>query len=251
MEKGSLENRNKEETMSDWIPASDEEFDGFYKTYCQKVTAKTSGATPVWTHIPAARVTELNAGYADWYTAWSKLKTPHTHADVLAKDEAREAGKTTLRDFNNQYILYAREVTNAERADLGAHVRGKNPGTVPKPSCQPEADIVYPGKHLLELVKIRRVPGIGNDPPNANFGTRIFWGVMGEPEETDKFRISAPPVKGDDLPHSTFTHRKRYRFDFEGDSGKTVWFGLRYENAKGGKEKGEGPFGPLFSAIIP
>jgi hypothetical protein len=31
---------------------------------------------------------------------------------------------------------------------------------------------------------------------------------------------------------------------------KTVWFCLRYENEKGGEE-GEGPFGPLFSAIIP
>jgi hypothetical protein len=65
-----------------------------------------------------ARVTELNPGCADWYTAWSRLKTPHTHADILSRDESREAGKTTLRDFNNQYILYAREVTNAGRADL-------------------------------------------------------------------------------------------------------------------------------------
>jgi hypothetical protein len=74
---------------------------------------------------------------------------------------------------------------------------------------------------------------------------------MGEPTAADKFRITAPPVKGGDLPHSTFTRRKKFRFDFEGDSGKTVWFALRYENAKGGKDKGEGPFGPIFSAIIP
>jgi hypothetical protein len=110
--------------------------------------------------------------------------------------------------------------------------------------------VVYPGPHLLELVKIRRVPGIGNDPPDADFGTRIFWAIIGEPTAKDKFRISAPPETGDDLPHSTFTHRKRFRFDFEGDSGKTVWFCIRYENSKGGKE-GEGPFGPIFSAVIP
>jgi hypothetical protein len=35
-----------------------------------------------------------------------------------------------------------------------------------------------------------------------------------------------------------------------GDSGKTVYFCLRYENQKGGEE-GEGPFGPIMSAIIP
>jgi hypothetical protein len=32
---------------------------------------------------------------------------------------------------------------------------------------------------------------------------------------------------------------------------KRLSSGIRYENAKGGKDKGEGPFGPLFSAIIP
>jgi hypothetical protein len=79
---------------------------------------------------------------------------------------------------------------------------------------------------------------------------RIFWGIMGEPTEKDRFRLSTPPVTGNDLPHSVFTQRKKYRFDFDGDSGKTVWFCLRYENKKGGKE-GEGSFGPLFSAIIP
>ena len=110
--------------------------------------------------------------------------------------------------------------------------------------------MTYPGKHLLELVKIRPVPGVGDDP-RADWGVRIFWGVMGEPTETDKFRISSPPLKGSDLPHSTFTHRRKFRFDFEGDSGKTVWFCLRYENEKGGKDEGEGPFGPLFYAIIP
>jgi hypothetical protein len=83
-----------------------------------------------------------------------------------------------------------------------------------------------------------------------DFGVRIFWGILGAPTENDKFRLTAPPLTGNDLPHSTFTHRKNYRFDFEGDSGKTVYFCLRYENGKGGEE-GEGSFGPIFSAIIP
>jgi hypothetical protein len=52
----------------------------------------------------------------------------------------------------------------------------------------------------------------------------------------DKFRLTAPPETGADQPHATFTHRKRFRFDFDGDSGQTVYFCLRYENEKGGKE---------------
>jgi hypothetical protein len=235
--------------MSDYIPGPEAEFDAFFKRYCQIVAQKTINDAPVWTHIPADRIAELNGALAAWTTAWNKLKGPHSSADVLAKDEAKAAGKKTLRDFNNQYILYAREVSDAERVDIGAHVRDTTPTTVPRPAEQPEADVIYPGKHLLELVNIRPVAGTG-DGSRIDYGVRIFWGVMGEPAERDKFRLSAPPVTGDDLPHSTFTHRKKYRFDFDGDSGKTVWFCLRYENEKGGKE-GEGPFGPLFSAIIP
>jgi hypothetical protein len=185
-----------------------------------------------------------------WHTAYIKLLGPHASADVLAKNQARKAAEKTLEEFNNQYVVYAREVSDAERVEIGAHVRDTVRTTVPCPTCQPEADVVYPCPHLLELVKIRSVPGIGNDPPDADFGVRIFWGVMGDATAKDKFRIAAAPEVGDDLPHSTFTHRKKFRFNFEGDSGKKVWFCLRYENSKGGK-KGEGPFGPSFSAIIP
>jgi hypothetical protein len=44
-----------------------------------------------------------------------------------------------------------------------------------------------------------------------------------------------------------FTRRKRERFDFDGESGNTVYFCLRYENSKGEA----GPFGPLLSAVVP
>jgi hypothetical protein len=234
------------------IPRKDGDFDNFMGKYCYIVNQKTTlpEGNPQWKHIPQDRIAELNAAAASWRAAFTKLAMPHTSADVLAKNQARKAATKTVEDFNNQYVLYAREVSDAEREEIGCPVHDKIRTTVPAPTCQPEADIVYPGPHLLELVKIRRVPGIGNDPPEADYGTRIFWGIIGEPTELDKFRIALPPKVGSDLPHSTFTHRKKYRFDFEGESGKTVWFAIRYENSKGGKT-GEGPFGPLFSAIIP
>jgi hypothetical protein len=79
---------------------------------------------------------------------------------------------------------------------------------------------------------------------------RIFRGVVDEASEGDQFRLSALPARGDDLPYSTFTHRKRFWFDFEGEKEKTVYICLRYENEKAGKD-GEGPFGLIMSAIIP
>jgi hypothetical protein len=39
------------------------------------------------------------------------------------------------------------------------------------------------------------------------------------------------------------------RFSFPGDTGKTVYFCIRYENSKGGEE-GEGDWGPMFTATV-
>jgi hypothetical protein len=228
----------------DWILGPDEDFDGQYKKYCQTVSVNTSGTSPNWKHIPPDRIAELMDGYTNWYTAWGKLSGPHTSGDVRAKNEARDEGEEILRDFNRSYILNAREVTNAQRLDMGSPVHDTHHTPVPTPQAQPEADVAYPGKHLLELVHIRAVQDtMSGEEAKAEFGVRIFWGVLG----TD---LSAAPIKGGELPHSSFTHRKRFRFDFDGESGKTVYFCLRYENEKGGP-KGEGPFGPIFSAIIP
>jgi hypothetical protein len=235
----------------DWVPGPDNEFSDFLQNYVKIVVANTALAQPVWTHIPDERVNELSQSRGAWYLAYEKLKTPHTPGDVVAKNEARDTVEDILRAFNRQYILSAREVTDAQRRDLGCPVHDTTHTPIPRPQAEPEADIIYPGKHLLELARIRSVLGtMSDEEAKAEFGVRIFWGVLGDPAPTDKFRITAPPVTGNDLPHSTFTHRKKLRFDFDGDSGKTVYFCLRYENQKGSKD-GEGPFGPILSAIVP
>jgi hypothetical protein len=71
--------------------------------------------------------------------------------------------------------------------------------------------------------------------------------VLEESGRRGRFLVSAAPETGEDLPHSVFTRRKKERFDFDGYSGKTVYFCLRWENTKG---EG-GPFGPIKQAVIP
>jgi hypothetical protein len=240
----------------DFVPAKDAEFDVFFKNYCQYVNGKCAGQSPEWTHIPEARREDLNTAYADWYTAYSKLKQPHTSSDILAKDLARKRDEKTLREFNNEFIVYSSAVTPEEKKDLGNHPRDPHPTPVPTPTAQVEADIVLPGPHLIEL-RIKELASLAAEADRANHGVRIYWGVLeslaagvSSPAkgQADKFYLASPPVSGDDLPHSDFTRKKRYRFDFPGeDRGKTVYFCLRYENSKGEP----GPWGPVLSAIIP
>ncbi|MDR1588482.1 MAG: hypothetical protein LBS57_13595 [Treponema sp.] len=235
--------------MADYIPSNDAEFDRFYKFMCQYVNAKCNPPdAPQWGFIPDTARTALNDGYTAWQAAYAATLGPHTPVDTEAKNNAKKAAKAVIRPFVNQYLRFP-PVLNEDRTAMGIPNRDTIPTPVPRPTVQPEADVAYPGVHLIELNHIRTV-GAGKDDSRSEFGVRIFWGIMGPPSLLDKFRLTAPPATGNDLPHSTFTHRKRYLFNFEGDSGSTVYFCLRYENEKGGEE-GEGPFGPILSAIIP
>jgi hypothetical protein len=233
----------------DFIPATDREFDSFFENYDQVAARKVSGNPPEWPHVPPERAGELHRHYLAWHEAYLKVQGPRSSADYLAKREAAAAGRRALRDFNNQYVLYAREVTDAGREEIGAHVRDRVRTKPAAPGLQCRGDLYYPGIHLVELRNIRTIAH-GEERERPGWGVRIFWGIMGENTEGDRLRLSAPPRSGYDLPHSVFTGRRRYRFDFDGDSGKTVWFCLRYENKKGGPGS-EGPFGPLFSSVIP
>jgi hypothetical protein len=90
--------------------------------------------------------------------------------------------------------------------------------------------------------------------PRAEYGFRIYYGVMPQGGATveaatgPRRELIKTPVSGEELPHSRFVRHKKELFDFPAeDSGKKAYFCLRYENSKGKS----GPWGPLFSAIIP
>ncbi|MDR2260700.1 MAG: hypothetical protein LBE06_07170 [Azoarcus sp.] len=118
---------------------------------------------------------------------------------------------------------------------------------------QAEADITYPAAHTLEL-HLRPVADTAPDPQRSEHGFRVYGGMLPpggaslEAAASPKRELMHAPASGDELPHSHFTRRKRERMDFaQEESGKTIYFCVRYENAKGQP----GPWGPIFSAVIP
>ena len=233
----------------DYVPMQSAYFETFFKNLEEYVDQNCTGTSPKWTHIPAESRTELKDAYNAWNNAYIITLKPHTSQETAEKNRVRKSSEKILRAFVKVYLRYHPDVTNEDRDNMGVPNDDTVRTPVPKPTAQVEADIKYPGVHLVELINIRPVNKENYDT-KADYGVRIFWGIMGEPTESDRFRLSSPPSKGEDLPHSTFSHRKRFLFDFEGDSGKTVYFCLRYENEKGGDE-GEGPFGPILNTVIP
>jgi hypothetical protein len=232
--------------QNDYIPSNDGQFEVWFNNLVEYVFSKVMVGTPAWTHIPKAEAENLAAAYTAWHTAWLPTQKPHNPVETEAKNDAKKAAKTAIRLFVNRYLRYT-PVTDEDRTAMGIPNRDDKPSPIPAPSLQAEADLVFPGIHLLELVKIRKV-GIASDDPRSYHGVSVHFGILDA--VNGKWRVTAPPATGDDLPHTVFIRKKKIRFDFDGESGKTVYFCLRYENQKGG-EDGVGPFGPIIQAVIP
>ena len=207
---------------------------------------------PPW-GIPQPEVADLNnlTGEAEnaLQEAQSSNRTPVITAQCKAAFEALIA---KMRLLKSHYFLTP-PLTDADYISLELQPKDTTHTPVPPPTAQAEADISRPGVHLLEL-HLRPVAGSPPDPHRADYGYRIYYGVLppgGAAVEVAtgiKRELLKAPVSGDELPHSRFTRRKKELFDFPAeDSGKTVYFCIRYENAKGEP----GPWGPMFSSVIP
>jgi hypothetical protein len=197
--------------------------------------------------IPADQFIELgtlfDAAQALLRKAQSSERTPVINEQCRAAFDALDA---KARFFKGHYFLLP-PLSKADIVNLGLTPRDTSRTPIPPPEAQVEADLAFPGIHLVELQKIRAVGTSGLPDPRSDYGVRIFYGLSGEPSEQFRFRVAEEPKTGKELPYSIFTRRKKERFDFDGESGRRVYFCLHYENSKGQS----GPFGPIFSAIIP
>jgi hypothetical protein len=233
-----------------FIPDGEAEYDEFFENTCAYTNKQVISSNPHWKHIPMPEVESLNEAYTGWYDAYTAARGPHLPAQTAAKEHAHKESRKVLARFIQVWFRgFPDVVTPADLRSMNIPEIDTTHTPVPRPRNQAEADVTYPGTHLIELVRIRSVAG-GSDDPRADWGQRIYYGILDPANPHGRYRIAAPPVTGEDLPHSVFTRTKKHRFDFDGDSGKTVYFSIKYENEKGG-ETGEGPYGPIFSAIIP
>jgi len=224
----------------DYMPTNVLAFTAFLKGVINYANANKTA----WSHIPAQTLVKLLALQDDLETATETAATQPTPAHTLARNNAQAAATKALRLFVNQYLRFD-PVTDVDLVEMGIPVRDTIPTAIPPPRIPVEGVLAFPAAGLVEMREIR---GVGAPlDKRADHGVRIYYGIVGTPSESDKFRITDRPRTGDDLPHSVFTRKKHQRFDFAGESGKEVFFCMRYENMKGDA----GPWGSIISAFIP
>ncbi|GHU24515.1 hypothetical protein FACS1894172_06520 [Spirochaetia bacterium] len=203
--------------------------------------------------IPAEDITELQHLIAD---AESTLKVAMSNDRTpLITSKCRVAFDALVKKmrFTKSRYFLSPPLDDSDFISLDLKPRESNPTPVPPPTTQAEADISRPGVHLLEL-HLHSVKGSVSDSRRSDYAFHIWYGIMPPGGATIeratgvKRELIKAPVSGEELPHSRLTHRKKELFDFAAeDSGKMVYFCIRYENAKGEP----GPWGPLIQSVIP
>ena len=232
---------------SDWLSSRRE----FQLTMAKSWIAVLETNGNAWNVIneDIAELSQL-AGEADK----TLLKAISSERTTIATAQCKEAfGKLTafMRNLKTRHF-FTPPLTDADFISL--ELKPKNTAKTPilPPAGQAEAEISYPGVHLL-LLRIHPLSGSVIDPRVVH-GFRIFYGLLPPGGSTAEQAVGPlrylmkAPASGDELPNSKFTRRKKELFDFNAvDSGKTAYFCIRYENSKGQV----GPWGPIFNAIIP
>ncbi|MDR2629673.1 MAG: hypothetical protein LBC60_01985, partial [Spirochaetaceae bacterium] len=203
----------------DWLPSQEHKLAAECRQWKAELEKPENPARYGWLPEDVAAMLDRIDAFLAALEAYDGDKSPGKRA---LKNRTKVAVKAGMRDFANFAIRFNRKMTEGERNYFGVFAR-QPASAIPRPTAQPEADITFPGVHLLKLRKIHRVAGIGEDP-RAEYGVRIHFGILDPDNPRRAFCLTAEPVTGEDLPHSVFTRRKNHLFDFNGYSGKTVYF---------------------------
>jgi hypothetical protein len=171
-------------------------------------------------------------------------------ANRVAKDNAKETAVQSMRVFARENLRFNPAIDDGTRLFLGLRKLDTTKSVIRTPMSQCTATVKTPGLHMVEIDLTAYAELSANE--RGNYGVRIYWGILTQGGTTlemaagPKHYLVKPPTTGEELGNSVFTRRKKYLFNFDGDSGNRVFFFCRWENSKGEA----GPFGPPVSTII-
>ena len=169
-------------------------------------------------------------------TARAAYEADDSTTKRLAKDEAKDAAKSAMRDFAHTGIRHNKLMHDEDRLFYGIHPADSTHtlDTAPASSPEAEGDTATPRQvtiHFWDSATKKRAK------PHGVHGAEIRWS-----------ELDHPPASIDELIHSDFDTASPLTLKFdEADRGKRVYFCLRWESSTNLK----GPWGEIGSSIIP
>ena len=219
-------------SKGDYIPSRDEDFLIWVKNLFDYANVHEAD----WLINPDAW-TQFDKQIKAYEAALKKAQEPNRgSADVLVKNETRDALKKTVRQLVKEYLEYNHLITDEDREHMRlpihdtTHTRRPRPGSRTALTGQPTNN----RQHTLSALDQKTGK---KTKPNDAYGVKYAWEIR-----------ETLPESPDDLRHSLFSRKTVHVFDYEEkDRGKKVFYAARYENAKG---EG-GPWSDIIDLLIP
>ena len=220
-------------TQTSFIPTGDADFNLWQSGL---ITIVQANAT-TWGILPAD-ITSIVSQQTIWVTAFAKAsnKQNRTAADVQGKGDARNAFETNLRKFIAQWLSNNTRVPNSERQRMGITVKSGSRTAAPVPSSSPVAIIDFSNRLQHTINFTDETTQRSKAKPDGVHGCEV-WAMVGTqaPKDASEFTYLATDTA------------TPYVATFDGeDTGKTVWYMLRWVNTRGER----GPWSSTFSAIV-
>jgi hypothetical protein len=216
----------------DYIPHRDGKFLEWVKNLLSYILAHALA----WGLDPSTYA-ELQRLLSVFETAYEKAEAPNRgSADVLAKNESRNALKKAARKYVKEYLINNHLVTDEDRKLMKLPIHDTKPTPAPVSTTPPKAVVKQPSPAVIEIHFQDTESETKSKPPGQS-GAEVAWLISDE-----------KPADWDNLIHSSFCTRSPLRLSFKAtDRGKTLYFALRWQNTRGLK----GPWSEIESTIIP
>ena len=216
----------------DYIPPAG----GKFLDFAKHLLAYVREHAPEWRLDPAAYA-ELERLLIIYEAAYDKAKAPNRgSADVLAKNESRNALEKAIRQFVKEYLISNHLITDESRKLMGLPIHDTKPTPAVVSASAPKVVTKQPSAAVVEMYFQDAESGT-RARAEGQTGVEAAWIISDE-----------KPVDWEQLTHSSFATRSPLRLSFKGtDRGKTLYFALRWQNTRGIK----GPWSEIMSTIIP
>jgi hypothetical protein len=199
----------------DWLPRAEQDLIKLMTVWTTRLSATASQTAYGWT---AAECTATVATITAFNTAYATYHTTPTNTNSLAKEEAKKAMLAAVRKFAGERVRLNSKMTPPQRLELGVTTRDTEPTPIPVPHDGPES----------EAETNPNVPGV----------IRVRY-KGAKPYGVDHFNLGylisdAPITEPTDLLHmDTFSHNPWEHTFTTAESGKTLYYALRYVTREG------------------
>jgi hypothetical protein len=219
--------------MTQTISRKDSEFNEQQEVITSMVQKNLSqwGIDPAWFN------SQVLAAKNAWVAAWTAYQDPAQRTPLITftKNKARKTYEKLTRVLV-QILKSNPRVTDGDRRAMGIMIRDLTRTPVKPPKTFPEF-IVNTSIIRCLIILFWDLGSHSKAKPCGVHGAEIRWAIL-----------DRPPVSIEELTRSGFDTRSPFKLMFdESDRGKTVYFCLCWESARGEK----GPWSEIVMAIIP